>query len=1030
MDSDRAESVDFIEGGNKMKKRSFKQGLSVLLTITLILGMAPAAIPALAFPEGKTKAATSSNADEASQSNADKASPSNAESCICTTACIEEQGNEACPVCSEDGANCKFLKDQELKNDRLSQKALDFITAVEAIDADKLKNLAESYVEEFRKYTKTNQDPDASESEKREALKAFQEAEGQFGSEYDPFLKLKGETYESLSEAEKNTEQVADAYSRIVQLANDVETILAAMYQVSNSGISSEYVKVYNPTFDSASITLRWEPFYEVDTFLVACTDTDTEPEKEDSAWKEVGNVTSLAFEDLEIGRDYYFWINARSVNGQQTSQTMRVSGKVQRSIDDIRDMDWDTSGDVLSITTKAELAQFCYLSRSGKEDQLQGKTIRLRESLNISDVSWPGIYLPPNTTFDGCGETITYLMQDMSGLEFDGLRCIGLFAAAGKESKICNLTVDGEISASILASKGATDSLGTIVGYTEGVVDNCDSGVDVNISIQLANGYLGGVAGYLYNGEISYCEYWGKLYAEIISGEYIGGIAGICEDSTIRTSTNGGEFSSMLPSFSYVGGIAGYALPGESDTVIEDCINEGDNRRIGQGSSTGYHGGFVGICPGGLQLRNCLSTGTLKSHDSDLTGIIAYAYGLYGDFTFTQVYILDETSETMYGKKTSGTEHGSPSFTTENEINSQEFADQMNGNRMPRIWDIPDGKVGLARKDATAPTVEILKVERTSDTYAKVTFQSDEEGTVLWKLTDFGDVEPELDDYLSGGRCRANEEEDLVLDDTVMSAGSKRLYLAVKDDWGNVSEIEETTIEGRWETTAPVVTITGVKRISDTEAEVRFRSDEAGTCLWVVTDVGEETPDLSMFEPDQECEANEEVTLRLGGDVISAGAKHFYLVVEDARGNISEIQDIEIPEYREPEPEPEPQPQKPSSSGDDDDSSYGSQSGSHISGEWKKDDIGWRYQWKDGTYAVGWVQAVYNGVTSWYYFNQDGYMMVGWYQDTDGNRYYLHPVSDGTMGHMYTGWHLIDSKNYYFNEESDGYRGALRKEE
>ena len=34
--------------------------------------------------------------------------------------------------------------------------------------------------------------------------------------------------------------------------------------------------------------------------------------------------------------------------------------------------------------------------------------------------------------------------------------------------------------------------------------------------------------------------------------------------------------------------------------------------------------------------------------------------------------------------------------------------------------------------------------------------------------------------------------------------------------------------------------------------------------------------------------------------------------------------------------------------------------------------------------------------------------------------------AADGTRGHMYTGWHQIDGKWYYFHEISDGTRGHL----
>ena len=52
--------------------------------------------------------------------------------------------------------------------------------------------------------------------------------------------------------------------------------------------------------------------------------------------------------------------------------------------------------------------------------------------------------------------------------------------------------------------------------------------------------------------------------------------------------------------------------------------------------------------------------------------------------------------------------------------------------------------------------------------------------------------------------------------------------------------------------------------------------------------------------------------------------------------------------------------------------------------------------------------------------------MITGWYDDTDGNRYFLWPISDNVMGHMVTGWLQIGTKWYYFNTKSDGTRGAL----
>ena len=87
------------------------------------------------------------------------------------------------------------------------------------------------------------------------------------------------------------------------------------------------------------------------------------------------------------------------------------------------------------------------------------------------------------------------------------------------------------------------------------------------------------------------------------------------------------------------------------------------------------------------------------------------------------------------------------------------------------------------------------------------------------------------------------------------------------------------------------------------------------------------------------------------------------------------------------------------------------------VTGKWILDATGWWYQYADNTYPVnGWAYLTYaSNENRWYHFDANGYMQTGWFTETDGHRYYLHPISDGTKGHMYTGWHEIDGKWYYF---------------
>ena len=97
-----------------------------------------------------------------------------------------------------------------------------------------------------------------------------------------------------------------------------------------------------------------------------------------------------------------------------------------------------------------------------------------------------------------------------------------------------------------------------------------------------------------------------------------------------------------------------------------------------------------------------------------------------------------------------------------------------------------------------------------------------------------------------------------------------------------------------------------------------------------------------------------------------------------------------------------------------------------------------WRFADTSGNIKVNTWTAAYNPYATagqqnydWFRFDANGNMMTGWFTDVDGNRYFLNPVSDGTLGKMLTGWVWIADefgiqRCYYFNPNSDGYRGKL----
>lgn len=109
--------------------------------------------------------------------------------------------------------------------------------------------------------------------------------------------------------------------------------------------------------------------------------------------------------------------------------------------------------------------------------------------------------------------------------------------------------------------------------------------------------------------------------------------------------------------------------------------------------------------------------------------------------------------------------------------------------------------------------------------------------------------------------------------------------------------------------------------------------------------------------------------------------------------------------------------------------------------GQWTKNALDKWFYTNGRTYTNEWA-AITNPYADaskgqsqydWYHFNTDSTMTTGWYTE-DGHTYYLHPVGDGTQGRMYTGWNWIDDDGdgiaecYYFEKESNGYKGSLYK--
>ena len=125
---------------------------------------------------------------------------------------------------------------------------------------------------------------------------------------------------------------------------------------------------------------------------------------------------------------------------------------------------------------------------------------------------------------------------------------------------------------------------------------------------------------------------------------------------------------------------------------------------------------------------------------------------------------------------------------------------------------------------------------------------------------------------------------------------------------------------------------------------------------------------------------------------------------------------------------------------------SNSSSSENDAQGTWKRDNKGWWFEFKDGTYPagekindqngekLGWIQK--DG--KWWAFGSDGYLKRGWAQDNASGKWYLIDENTGMQtswhydesdqhwyyldpasGVMLTGWQFINGKWYYLSKTS-----------
>jgi hypothetical protein len=222
----------------------------------------------------------------------------------------------------------------------------------------------------------------------------------------------------------------------------------------------------------------------------------------------------------------------------------------------------------------------------------------------------------------------------------FQGVQFSGVFDGNGHT--ISNLTID---------SNGAgNDYLGLFGRAYSGEIKNLGL-EDVNIAGDDNSIYLGGLAGYIYDSNISNCYSTGNVsggdnsdsLGGLVGSNYYGGGGSIsdCHSTGNVTGGDGSQnlgglvgdntyiISNCFSSGAVTGGDNSLRLGGlvgfNNDSIISDCYSTGT---VSGGNNSSLLGGLVGL--NGGDISDCYSTGNVSGGDSSyyLGGLVGYNNG------------------------------------------------------------------------------------------------------------------------------------------------------------------------------------------------------------------------------------------------------------------------------------------------------------------------------------------------------------------------------------------------------------------
>ena len=273
-----------------------------------------------------------------------------------------------------------------------------------------------------------------------------------------------------------------------------------------------------------------------------------------------------------------------------------------------------------VEIRNAAELVKFAEDYYKGNYKEVSELNVKLTNHIEFDDDTnddWAGIasigtsVYPFNGSFDGGNYSIKGLKASAP-----------LFYRTTSEASIQNLTIDASCTFNMdLSIVG--QYVGALVGYQDGLLQNCYNNADIVISGERnGDANIGGLVGRFNSGEVRDCYMNGDVTADetvaltSVSGtdKYnisLGGLVGAVQGSARVVASNFAgnlTISGGCTNEAYVGGIAGLA-----GGKIESCTTSENSVILAETTSdfagtlpTFYVGGVLGVTRDGASVERC----------------------------------------------------------------------------------------------------------------------------------------------------------------------------------------------------------------------------------------------------------------------------------------------------------------------------------------------------------------------------------------------------------------------------------------